>query len=768
MVLLHIYGPYGLVPTPMRSPLPRLAPLLLAAVLLTALAGPATAQTTFATGITGPIGVTQLADGRILVVENGSNNRVSAFNADGTGKTTFASVLSGACDVLQLDNGTVLVTEYTAGRISAFAANGTVLPVFATGVPLAFFITQLTDGTILVTADNNTVRAYSPTGTRLADFATGLNNPAGIVQLADGRVLVHENTANQTSVFNADGTNKQTFATGTGTAFGLEQLADGRILLANSGNNRVRAFSTAKAVLTDFATGLSGPVAVRQLADGRISVSEQNGSSVRVYPFAVARSGFYNPTSTQGDGRGYRLLGAPIKDYTVTNLAALNLVQGIPAGTNATTHPAQYANAGANLYTVYNGNGTYTRPDADDVVAPGRGFFWQFYDRDVLPANVPASNGTGTSRSYELTNFVLSASGAPFDATVQVAFADNVGAGRDDYQMLANPFAQPLAVSGITVSGGIIQGGDVFQAYNPNGNTYQLLMTGSRLAVWQGVFAELVPTIAGAAVTVTYNYASTDAITATPFYGRGAAAAPAAPSVRFALAGTLADGTTVTDEAAFVRFADDGTVGFDALDAGKLTPPTSAFALVAPVALRDGAPTRLAVDTRPTGAVASVPLALAATAAGQFTLTWDVTLPDGAAATLRDEVTGRTVDLTAATDYAFTVDAAQDWADRFTLVVTPDGAVATEGGAPAAFALSAARPNPASGQTALTLTVDRPQHVRASLVDALGRTVAVLHDGEAVGTLTLAVDAGRLAAGVYVVRVEGADGALVRRLTVTR
>ena len=490
---------------------------------------------------------------------------------------------------------------------------------------------------------------------------------------------------------------------------------------------------------------------------------------------AVASAPLFNPSSNQGDGAGFRLLGAPVPGLTPTDLAALNLVQGIAAGTNAGTHPAQYPLAGANLFTVYTGlpAGTYTTPDADDALVPGRGFWWNLYDRTIASASVPASFGTGTSSSVELSGFALTATGVPTTADVVVPFADNVGAGTDNFQMLANPFARPLAVSGITATGGILQGGDVVQAYNPNGRTFVPLIgtLGARLAVWQGVFAELVPTAAGGAVTVTYAYASTDANPAPTFYGRGVAGgaeAAARPSVRFALAGVLADGTVVADSAAVVRFDGAASAGWDALDASKLTPPVAAYALLAPVALRDGAPTRLAVDTRAAGSVAVVPLAFTSTAAGRFTLAWTADLPTGTTATLFDAATGRTVDLAAGATLAFETAAAQDWAERFTLTIAPSGVTAGEDGAEAAFALSAARPNPASGRASMTLTLDRPQHVRAVLVDALGRTVAVLHDGEAAGVVSLAVDAGGLAPGVYVVRVPGAAATATRRITVAR
>ena len=94
--------------------------------------------------------------------------------------------------------------------------------------------------------------------------------------------------------------------------------------------------------------------------------------------------------------------------------------------------------------------------------------------------------------------------------------------------------------------------------------------------------------------------------------------------------------------------------------------------------------------------------------------------------------------------------------------------VADEASPSAGAALSAPRPNPAAGRATLNLTLDAPQAVRATLHDALGRTVAVLHDGDADGTVALSVDASALAPGVYVVRAVGERLSETRRLTVAR
>ena len=80
------------------------------------------------------------------------------------------------------------------------------------------------------------------------------------------------------------------------------------------------------------------------------------------------------------------------------------------------------------------------------------------------------------------------------------------------------------------------------------------------------------------------------------------------------------------------------------------------------------------------------------------------------------------------------------------------------------LALGPPRPNPSVGPVQFALTLSRRGHVRAVVLDALGRAVAVVHDGPAAGPL--AVDASGLAPGVYALRVTAASETAVRRFTI--
>jgi|GEM_PF-2630540 len=128
-----------------------------------------------------------------------------------------------------------------------------------------------------------------------------------------------------------------------------------------------------------------------------------------------------------------------------------------------------------------------------------------------------------------------------------------------------------------------------------------------------------------------------------------------------------------------------------------------------------------------------------------------------------------TADLVAGRPYELLV-AGRTPADGGTVAVArygpgPLDATVADDPAPTAlgWTLSSPAPNPAAS-VRLTLAVETLQAVRVAVVDALGREVAVLWDGETRGARDLVVS--DLAPGVYAVVARGAGGTVVRRVTV--
>lgn len=97
---------------------------------------------------------------------------------------------------------------------------------------------------------------------------------------------------------------------------------------------------------------------------------------------------------------------------------------------------------------------------------------------------------------------------------------------------------------------------------------------------------------------------------------------------------------------------------------------------------------------------------------------------------------------------------------------TPD-----EAGAPSAAALQVtAAPNPFRDRLAVAVATGAGGPTTVSVLDALGRTVAVLFDGAAAAdqTLRLDLDGTALPAGIYLLRVSSASGASTRTVMLVR
>ena len=100
------------------------------------------------------------------------------------------------------------------------------------------------------------------------------------------------------------------------------------------------------------------------------------------------------------------------------------------------------------------------------------------------------------------------------------------------------------------------------------------------------------------------------------------------------------------------------------------------------------------------------------------------------------------------------------------LEATPRATVTLEhdSDTPNPFRLSAPSPNPFSSQTRLTLTVDESTTMTVAVHDALGRRVALLHDGTvSAGSYTLRVEADNLPPGLYLVRATNGRGQTATR-----
>lgn len=120
-------------------------------------------------------------------------------------------------------------------------------------------------------------------------------------------------------------------------------------------------------------------------------------------------------------------------------------------------------------------------------------------------------------------------------------------------------------------------------------------------------------------------------------------------------------------------------------------------------------------------------------------------------------MTLRFVLLAAAVFAAPLAEAADTPRPAVTLVYENDAAVTD-------FRLSSPRPNPFTSLTRLELTVDAPTDLTVAVYDALGRRVALIHEGSVrAGTYSLRVTAADLPAGLYLVRASDGRGQTATR-----
>ena len=482
-------------------------------------------------------------------------------------------------------------------------------------------------------------------------------------------------------------------------------------------------------------------------------------------PFPTAT---FLPGTVTAEGEGFRLIGVPGGGLTVTDLAILNLVQGLPAGSDPVLFPAQYRGGADVLFTSY--DGSYGTPDDTGVaLEPGRGLFWYLFDQDLDPMTEP----NGRSISREMNGFYFPIIGNAAISSVDRTFSNS----SDGFYMLANPFQEAFNLSGISSSVGVIASD--FFAWDPtlNGGAgdYVTVSAGTdAIQPWQGVFGEITtdgtPSPAGTAVagdpTVTYDASAIapdeTGAASSPFYGRQAAR----QEIAFTLDGTLDSGIRVGDHAASIRVVPGATLGWDRFDLSELAPPYGDQARLAIAGdLRPQAVFSISEDI---GSGLTLPVALTATEAGTFTISWSAAaLPAGWSATLTDTQTGAESSLMESGSLAFSAPAG-DWVTRFQVAFSTSGTDA-EGAADQPFVVGDAFPNPTRGTATVTVRVAPAHAVRADVFDSLGRRVAVAFQGTLAADTehSLSIGAG-LAAGVYVVRIEGQDFVTSRRLVVTR
>ncbi len=496
------------------------------------------------------------------------------------------------------------------------------------------------------------------------------------------------------------------------------------------------------------------------------------------------------PTVTLNGDTGWRMLGSPDPTATVLELLDDPLwLQGAPGGDVTFGDP--------NVFVWDETIQDHVPADLTSVIGDQALFVFVFPDNDYsTPGTVD-----GFPKTLDVDGPVTAANEYTIGPLSYTNDADP-GTVNDGLNAVSTPAASWFdwdAVDLTNVGTTVYVYDDAvsaFRTYTQGSGPGGTPLNGGVIAPFQGIY--VVAQAPGASFTI-HPETSDDG----PFYGRVALPAAIAFSVRpgagAALPEAIRGGALVTFRAA------DASDAFGPEDAVALVPPAAEWLSLqaeAQGAENETVSLTVAQQAWPNG-ISEVPISLDVVGAEgdqPLVLSWPSLrdVPEGWKLTLVDHLAGTEVDLRTASEYAFTaagrtistalgraeglaqpipvplgsptvparLAGARGEPARFTLRVESLTTGVSE--APAGTDVSLAQPNPTSGRSVVRVAVASPEHVRVAVYDALGRVVARAYDGEVTSAVDVAIDASRLAAGLYVVRVEGERFVESRTLTVTR
>ncbi len=454
-------------------------------------------------------------------------------------------------------------------------------------------------------------------------------------------------------------------------------------------------------------------------------------------------------------GRGYRHYSAPVANSTVGDLSTATYTPVVnPAynsvGSSVTPFPTVFGfdesritTSGNTPRTVDFDKGYFSPTTLGDALEVTRGY----------TVNIPGT---------ELVDFVGNLNNGP----LSTATLTRGGQAESGYQLRGNPYPSPLDWAKVIAGGRAVNIENALYVFKSSGQysgTYTSYVNGQGtntgtnvLPLAQGFFVR----VQAGQTTGSIAFANADRLTTpdnTPFQ-RGTA--DARPQLTLA----LGNGTSRTQTV--VYFEQGASASFDrAFDARSLASPNGLL-----LATETATAEQLSINGQPllTGADVLLPLQLAASTAGTYTLAVDnlANLPTGYHAYLRDALTATYTDLATTSSLSLTLAGNAPAAGRYAVLFSNQPRVLAT--APAALAqLASVYPNPAHGTAMLLLPVALrgTTATTVSVVDNLGRTV--LTRTLAAGTAeTLELPLGGLATGVYSVLARTAVGLVAKRLVV--
>jgi hypothetical protein len=215
---------------------------------------PTGAQSTFASGLSQPLGLAFDRAGNLYEADANSGN-IYKFTPAGV-QSTFASGLNRPVGLAFNSAGTLFVANSGTGQIIEITSGG-VQSTFASGLnqPLGL---AFDSGDNLFEADSGSGNIYkfTPTGAQ-SSFASGLNTPFGLAFDNAGNLYEADDAGGVINKFTPAGA-QSTFASGLSQPVGLAFNSAGDLFEGDFGSGNIYEFTPAGAKST-FTSGLSQP-----------------------------------------------------------------------------------------------------------------------------------------------------------------------------------------------------------------------------------------------------------------------------------------------------------------------------------------------------------------------------------------------------------------------------------------------------------------------------------------------------------------------------
>ena len=236
---------------------------------------------TLGSGFLTPAGLTEQADGKIVVAD-ANNNIIKRMNADGTGIESLGSGFFTPIDVAVQADGKIVVADANNNSIKRMNTDGTGIETLGSGFFTPYSVAVQADGKILVADfNNNAIKRMNADGTGIETLGSGFNQPTGVAIQPDGKILITDSGNNAIKRMNADGTSIETLGSGFNLPADVALQPDGKIVVADFNNNAIKRMNADGTGIETLGSGFNGPFGIAIQADGKILLSDSGNNAIK-------------------------------------------------------------------------------------------------------------------------------------------------------------------------------------------------------------------------------------------------------------------------------------------------------------------------------------------------------------------------------------------------------------------------------------------------------------------------------------------------------